>query len=100
MSEKSLALIGNGPARESPGEDGAVSARAVFDKETRRKALALAADASLWGLNAVLIAKSLRGGLPTGRGSPGGAAERRGFAPRRWARQRGWNVLERWWVED
>jgi len=34
MSEKSLALIGNGPARESPGEDGAVSARAVFDKET------------------------------------------------------------------
>ncbi len=50
MAVKSLALIGNGPARESPGEDGVVSAKAVFDKETRRKALAFAADAAGYGI--------------------------------------------------
>ena len=49
-------MIGNGPARARRGKEGTVSAGAVFDKETRRKALAFAADASLWGLNAVLMA--------------------------------------------
>jgi len=42
--ELSLALIGNASADESRGEDLCPS-RGVFDKETRRKPLAFAADA-------------------------------------------------------
>jgi hypothetical protein len=44
MSEMSLAFIGNASARESRGE-AAKPERGVFDKETRRKPLAFAADA-------------------------------------------------------
>ena len=44
MSEESLALIGNASAHESRSEDVCPS-RGVFDKETRRKPLAFAADA-------------------------------------------------------
>ena len=49
MDVMSLALIGNGPARARRGKEGTVSAGAVFDKETRRKALALAVDAASYG---------------------------------------------------
>jgi hypothetical protein len=34
---------------------GVTSTRGVFDKETRRKPLAFAADAALWGLKATLV---------------------------------------------
>jgi len=40
----SLALIGNASANEGRGED-LYPSRGVFDKETRRKPLAFAADA-------------------------------------------------------
>jgi hypothetical protein len=42
--ESSLALIGNASANEGRGED-LYPSRGVFDKETRRKPLAFAADA-------------------------------------------------------
>jgi hypothetical protein len=44
LAVKSLALIGNASAHESRGGDPYPS-RGVFDKETRRKPLAFAADA-------------------------------------------------------
>jgi hypothetical protein len=44
LSGSSLALIGNASANESRGE-GLCPSRGVFDKETRRKPLAFAADA-------------------------------------------------------
>ena len=51
----SIALIGNVSAHEGRAEDVNAS-RGVFDKETRRKPLALAADAAgLWKLNAVSV---------------------------------------------
>jgi hypothetical protein len=43
VAVKSLALIGNASAHKSRGEDRYPSG-GVFDKETRRKALAFAAD--------------------------------------------------------
>jgi hypothetical protein len=44
LSGSSLALIGNASAHEGRGED-LYPSRGVFDKETRRKPLAFAADA-------------------------------------------------------
>ena len=52
----SLGLIGNASGRLS-GRSG-VSIRGVFDKEARRKPLAFAADALLWGLNRLSPAKN------------------------------------------
>jgi hypothetical protein len=48
-SEWSIALIGNASVREDRGEDVDAS-RSIFDKETRRKLLAFAADAA-WKLH-------------------------------------------------
>jgi len=50
VDEWSLALIGNASARERRGEDVKLS-RGVFDKETRRKPLAFAADAAAMGID-------------------------------------------------
>jgi hypothetical protein len=43
---KSLALIGNASAQEVCGQRRMLTGRGIFDKETRRKALAFAADAA------------------------------------------------------
>jgi hypothetical protein len=48
MSEKSLALIGNASAQDA-GAKARSPGRGIFDKETRRKALAFAADAVGYG---------------------------------------------------
>jgi hypothetical protein len=48
MSEKSLALIGNASAHNAGGKW--ESGRSVFDKETRRKPLASAADVVSYGI--------------------------------------------------
>ncbi len=45
LGEQSLALIGNASAHERWFRDGEICDRGVFDKETRRKPLAFAADA-------------------------------------------------------
>jgi len=45
----SLALIGNASGADCRG--GGISARGVFDKETRRKPLAFAADAVRYGIS-------------------------------------------------
>jgi len=47
-SESSLALIGNASG-QTLGAEG-ISIRGVFDKETRRKPLAFAADAVRYGI--------------------------------------------------
>ena len=46
---KSLGLIGNASGRNSSVNRD--STRGIFDKQTRRKPLAIAVDAVLWGLN-------------------------------------------------
>ncbi len=49
LDEWSLALIGNASGADCRG--GGISARGVFDKETRRKPLAFAADAVRYGIS-------------------------------------------------
>jgi hypothetical protein len=48
LDEWSLALIGNASGKHSPGRQEYI--RGVFDKETRRKPLAFAADALSYGV--------------------------------------------------
>jgi hypothetical protein len=48
MSEKSLALIGNASAQDAGAKPRSLG-RDIFDKETRRKPLAFAADAVGYG---------------------------------------------------
>jgi hypothetical protein len=49
LGESSLALIGNASGQDPEGMD-EDSIRGVFDKETRRKPLAFAADAVNYGI--------------------------------------------------
>ena len=49
LNEWSLALIGNASGADCRG--GGISARGVFDKETRRKPQAFAADAVRYGIS-------------------------------------------------
>jgi len=62
MDVKSLAFIGNASAHDCRGEDVRVS-RGIFDKETRRKPLAFAADAAAMGIEGRFGTQNPDGGL-------------------------------------